>query len=141
MLECKHRGTEERPQWWKCGSDRIFVKRNGLMHESTCLGECPHANQENISSGIQIALPQRSGPGTELSILLAAWQVPSCQACHALSLQMDRWGPQGCRDNRDFILKEMEARAKQLGWFTWLAAKVSLPFLLDEAINRVEAKG
>lgn len=111
------------------------------------------------------AMPERgqpeapqSGPGTELKLLLASLGLTASKGCGCddLAAQMDRWGPEGCRQNTDVILEQLRARQKELGWLEWfktaahaalqgLAGKVDwsdpAPGLLAEAIRRAEAKG
>ena len=110
------------------------------------------------SSGNQIGAIQYapqgqplSGPGTELVVMMEDAGVPSCQSCKRLALQMDWWGPQGCRDNMDFIVNDIYPRAQE--WLSregaaWverfksylpgIAKKEGIKRLVLEAIKRAE---
>jgi len=66
---------------------------------------------------------------------------------------MNELGPQGCKDNRDKLLKLMRKNQKKYGWYDYLKAGTNmivlgwifklnpldpLPNLLDEAIRLAE---
>lgn len=82
--------------------------------------------------------PIRRGlPGTRLKNLLSGppfWinvEHQGCQ-CEDRAQQMDRWGVEGCRANRDTIVAWLVESAKTRGWpFAPLVA----PLLVDRAIT------
>ncbi len=97
------------------------------------------------------------GPGTELKALLDSLNLTSQSSCgcDAMVLQMNAWGVDGCRVNRDIIVKKLREAKGQLGMdqlllaasraiATGLAFRVNplhpIPDLVDEAISRAEQK-
>ncbi len=86
--------------------------------------------------------------------LLASLGVVTTNACSCKgrAKQMDQWGVQGCRSNRDEIVKWLQEEQDKRGWAATLSAAVmiavnGLPLnpldpmgsLVDEAIRRAEA--
>jgi hypothetical protein len=63
------------------------------------------------------AVPQ-GGAGTNLKKFFARWFFqkarPGC-SCNAVAAQMDMNGPQWCRDNVEWILREIEKNAEKRG--------------------------
>jgi hypothetical protein len=120
------------------------------MHESTCLErarQCPHCDQPNLNDGLQLAA-RRAGPGTELSTIFADLGIVGCQGCHALALQMDAWGPAGCRANMERIIDEIFGRAKSGNWLARIAAGIAPGLMrqrirnyVEQALQRAEQKG
>lgn len=97
------------------------------------------------------------GPGTELKRLLAIMDITpsvSCD-CNAKAVLMDKWGVEGCRENRDTIVGWLREGAPRWKWTDRLAAaakavKSGLAFqlnpldpfgsLVDEAIRAAEGR-
>lgn len=102
-------------------------------------------------------IPQE-GPGTELKELLTSLGLTEAASgcmggCGGFAAQMNLWGVQGCRENRDAIIRRLNDESKKVGWLDKLkAAKEAgkqflffnpfdpAPGLLDEAIRRAESK-
>lgn len=105
--------------------------------------------------------PKGYGPGTELKTMLSDVGIspPDNCSCRTTMLEMDELGPEGCRLNRDEIIKRIEENAEKWGWgklstmhslagvgiksmLSGLAWKVNwldpFPGLVDEAIRRAE---
>lgn len=81
---------------------------------------------------------RRQMTGTELKKLIAWFPLPkkqeaaNCRRCRALETKMNKWGVEGCKQKRDYILRKLEISAMRQG----------LPFsyrlvglLLDKAIR------
>ena len=101
--------------------------------------------------------PPEGGPGTEMKAMLAGLGVnpgPTCD-CNAKAVQMDLWGVEGCRANRNTIVGWLRDNAPRWGWadrvkaaanavINGLAFKLNpldpFPGVLDEAIRRAEEK-
>lgn len=95
------------------------------------------------------------GPGSELKKMLASLGVnpgPSCD-CNAKAKQMDAWGVEGCKQNRETIIGWMRDGQGRWGWrdkvhaaaaavTSGLAFKLNpldpFPGIIDEAIKRAE---
>lgn len=104
-----------------------------------------------------ILWPPEGGPGTEMKAMLAGLGVnpgPTCD-CNAKAIQMDLWGVEGCRANRNTIVGWLRDNAPRWGWadrvkaaanavINGLAFKLNpldpFPGVLDEAIRRAEEK-
>jgi len=98
--------------------------------------------------------PAVSGPGTELTALLASLGIAPLSncPCKARACQMDAWGPAGCREHRAVIIgwlneswnwKAAAGAARQAvvsGLATRLNPLDPVGSLVDEAIRRAEAK-
>lgn len=87
------------------------------------------------------------GVGKELTKIFDSYGVPACNQCMILATQMNAWGPEGCEQNMDYIIKDMMPRAK-----AWAASQsdfamkllgtalASLPTLGDMALkNRLKS--
>jgi hypothetical protein len=101
--------------------------------------------------------PKGAGPGTELSLILKDLKInpgPACD-CRAKARQMDDWGVEECRKQKDLIVGWMREGMERWGWadrlkagalavLTGLAFKLNVtdpfPDLIEEAICRAEAK-
>ena len=100
--------------------------------------------------------PRKSkGPGTELSRLLSSLGIKpraDC-SCNLLIKTMDSLGPEGCRQNKEKLLKLMQKNQDKYGWGSYLRAGFNavrtgwvfklnplnpLPGLFDEAIRLAE---
>lgn len=101
------------------------------------------------------------GPGTELKEILASLGIeekPNCD-CKGKQAQMDKWGVEECKKNRQTIIQWMREGSERWGYAEHLrtiasnvfnpaayglALKVNwidpFPGLVDEAIRRAEAK-
>jgi len=98
--------------------------------------------------------PEASGPGTELKNLLASIGLtPQGCNCNSRVQQMNKWGIEGCRQNREAIINWLREEEKKRGWGEKLKAGVltittglvasisptdSLGSLVDLAIQRAE---
>lgn len=96
-----------------------------------------------------------AGPGSQLWHLLSRLGIqhtPDC-SCLLLAETMNDLGPQGCRDQKDKLLKLMRKNQKKYGWSAYLKAGANmvilgwifklnpldpLPGLLDKAIELAE---
>lgn len=126
-------------------------------NEATCT-VCNNGNNTQIYKGLAIAtlmvskkqipdtlrhgvipVASRYGPGTELKKLISWFiykrDVEGCQSCYDREIQMNQWGPEGCRSNINIIVD----------WLRESAAKHSLPFsetlvkiLINKAIRNSE---
>ena len=79
-----------------------------------------------------------TGPGTELSKMLAAWGIHAKEkgcGCRSYQKKMDKGGPQWCRDHKAEILDHLakEAKKRKLPFVKLAASK-----LVDLAIRRAE---
>lgn len=66
---------------------------------------------------IKIATPT-TGPGTELQKIISWLPVPrkkGCASCNRMVARMNRWGPLGCKEKMEYILKKLEIAAKRRG--------------------------
>lgn len=98
------------------------------------------------------------GPGTELMKItheLGIKEKPNC-TCRATAKKMDQLGVDGCEQQRDWIVKQLEANAAKWSWselIQILAGNVTDPLalaiafrgniyhaLLDKAIARAKSK-
>lgn len=78
------------------------------------------------------------GPGTELKRLIASLGInpsPSCD-CNAKARQMDAWGVEGCKKNRDQIVQGIRDNSPRWGWMdkvkaAALAVTKGIAFKLD----------
>ena len=84
------------------------------------------------------------GPGTELTELLKSYGIEekSGCSCRAVSRQMDQWGVDGCRQqkNLDWIVERVKENAKKYSWFLRLPAMITLPLVITIAIERAANK-
>lgn len=93
------------------------------------------------------------GPGGHMKRLLETLGIVAKSACgcNALRVQMDQWGPNGCRENRAVILELLGKNAKKVSWRKkikhavkaakhgiWLNPLDPLGSLLDRAITLAE---
>lgn len=161
----------------ECPEPTSFCPRYGFMmgvRHATCRGAVNAARRGlylDSYAGVRgrearggEAIPDAPPPaprepvGSRLKALLAQLGLPAdgCWGCGSLASQMDRWGAEGCRENRDQILGWLRQQQAKLGWAATvkaavLAAATGLAFkldpsdpapgLLDEAIRRAEARG
>lgn len=59
-----------------------------------------------------------NGPGTELKKIISWIPAPrkkGCASCIRMVARMNRWGPEGCKQKMDYILKKLEIAAKRRG--------------------------
>jgi hypothetical protein len=84
------------------------------------------------------------GPGTELTELLKSYGIEekSGCSCRAVARQMDQWGVDGCRQqkNFDWIVERVKENAKKYSWFLRLPAMLTLPLVITIAIERAAKK-
>ena len=91
------------------------------------------------------------GPGTELKAILTLLGFASSLGCNCESLvmQMNAWGPEGCREHKAKIIAWLEQQRAKQGWRLLLKALVrakrnGLPLtvagLVEEAICRAEER-
>ena len=136
---------KENPQWFVSTFD---LKQGGLVVLSR--------DERDRPAQTIHAWPPGYGPGTELKAILASLGIqpsPTCD-CRARANQMDLWGVEGCKANREQIIKWMRDGQQRWGWKdklsataaavkTGLAFKLNpldpFPSLIDEAIRRAEA--
>ena len=95
------------------------------------------------------------GPGTELWKILHSLGVKNKEGCSCslLADSMNSLGPEGCRKNKDSIIKLMKKNQERYGWKDFVKAGVMaiktgwvvrlnpldpIPGLLEEAIRRAE---
>ncbi len=138
--------VEEHPAWFVASHTQV---QYGL----TVLG-CQE--QDRPPQKIQL-WPPDFGPGTELKAIMASLGIepsPTCD-CNGKAIQMDLWGVEGCRENREQIIAWMREGQTRWGWKDKLAAAAAAvksglafklnpldpyPSLIDEAIRRAEQK-
>jgi hypothetical protein len=92
-----------------------------------------------------LAVPKKKqGPGTELTELLKSYGIAekSGCSCRAVARQMDQWGVDGCRQqkNFDWIVERVKENAKKYSWFVRLPAMITLPLVITIAIERARKK-
>jgi ADP-heptose:LPS heptosyltransferase len=136
----------------ECMRSEDIAGANRLKQTYGTLLRTPH---EGVSRAEQVR--QGHGPGTELHKLLASLGVHEQENCQCLTraLQMNAWGPAGCREHRDEILAWMREGQDRFGWrdkltaatravTTGLAFRLNpldpFPGILDESIRRAEAQ-
>jgi hypothetical protein len=83
-------------------------------------------------------------PGTELTELLKSYGIEEktgC-SCRAVARQMDKWGIDGCRQqkNFDWIVERVKENAQKYSWFVRLPAILTLPLVITIAIERAAKK-
>lgn len=68
----------------------------------------------------------KNGPGTELQTLLESMGLKAKKgcSCKAMVRQMNRWGIEGCRENRAWIIARMKDNYKK--YSTWEAIKAAV---------------
>lgn len=54
------------------------------------------------------------GPGTRLYAALEKLGLPHCDECLTRAFAMDLWGPEGCRKNRETILRWLRSEASRV---------------------------
>ena len=91
------------------------------------------------------AVPRKKrGPGTELTELLKSYGIEekSGCSCRAVARQMDQWGIDGCRQqkNLDWIVERAKENAQKYSWFVRLPAMITLPLVISMAIERARKK-
>lgn len=97
------------------------------------------------------------GPGAELKAILSGLGInpgATCD-CNSKAAQMNLWGVEGCKANRNTIVGWLKDGAPRWGWGDWVKAAANavvsglvlklnpldpFPSLLDEAIRRAEIK-
>jgi predicted O-methyltransferase YrrM len=137
--------VERNPDWFVSVNDRTAY---GLTVLSRIPSDRPKAPILMWSVG--------KGPGTELKKMLSDLGInpsSSCD-CNTKANQMDAWGVQGCKANRDTIIGWLRGGQVKWGWMSkfsgiskavvsGLAFKLNpldpYPSLVDEAIRRAEA--
>lgn len=67
--------------------------------------------------------PKPGGPGTILKNLLAGLGINACWGCLDLAGKMDAWGPDGCEENKQYIVDAMQANADQKRWTRFVPFK------------------
>ena len=96
------------------------------------------------------------GPGTEAHDLFAEIGFEDCSRCLLRADEMNRRGVQGCKDTRVEIIGWFREAEKQAGWLAkwskapqamriiparhWPPLGDPIPWIVDEAIRRAEAK-
>jgi hypothetical protein len=95
-------------------------------------------------SNRNLKLDRIGGPGTELTELLKSYGIEekSGCSCRAVARQMDQWGVDGCRQqkNLDWIVERVKENAKKYSWFLRLPAMITLPLAISMAIERAAKK-
>jgi hypothetical protein len=100
----------------------------------------------------QMTVPEW-GPGNEMDKLISSCGLASfgCNRCVQLALDMNRWGPDGCRARRDQIVSEIRGRADKVNWWDkskaamhlirepWFNLMDPIGSMVDEAIRRADA--
>ena len=129
-------------------SSRIECERCGRVRIVSVAFRC---NCDGVKASQDI---HASGPGTELLAIMTELGIkekPNC-TCRATAKKMDQLGVEGCEQNRDWIVSQLEANAAKWSWLETLkiaASNVTNPLalslafrgniyhaLLDEAIAR-----
>lgn len=117
-------------------------------------GKCPDCGKE-YKHGTRRNCPAKkgllSGPGTELRKLLKDIGVKvNCHECRVWAMQMNRWGPDGCREHRAEIIARLKEAANESSWHTvftaagglitkpWFSLRDPYGSIVDEAIRRAE---
>lgn len=135
---------------------RNVVDRIASRHSSTKVAVKPEGCKGCSKKRQQVkSKPKASGPGTELSNLLSEFGIKprtGC-SCNLLIDTMNSLGPNGCRANKEKLLKLMRKNQDKYGWGTYLRAGFNavrtgwvfklnpidpLPQLFDEAVRRAE---
>lgn len=141
---------EAHPDWF-------IVFHTGAEYGMTVLGKQPADRPEEPVH----AWPPGFGPGTEFKRICGedlGITMPNNCTCNALAVQMDIWGPAGCRTHSDAIVAQIKANQDLWGWTaafknfasaavgslkSGLWRKVNwtdpIPGLVQEAIRRAEA--
>jgi hypothetical protein len=114
-------------------------------------------NEEDRPPAPIFPWPKGEGPGTEMQAMLKEIGVeakPNC-GCKAMAQRMDMLGPDGCRKEREQIVKSISENAEKWSWYerVQIAAKMAVsgvawklspldPYgsLFDVALARAEAK-
>lgn len=135
-LNCQYEKTEH-PRGWvytcrQCGDSLGPCKFDNLKLTKTCK-EGPRAR-----------------PGRELTRLLNELDIHPSEkcGCEAKASQMDKWGPDGCREHRAEIIGWLKEAVQEINWQERIRAAGAMlrtdwfsvldPFgsLVDEAIRR-----
>jgi hypothetical protein len=92
---------------------------------------------------------QQTGPGTELKKILDESGLKGwCKTCENWAGQMNKWGPEGCREHRAEIIERLKEQADKRSWFVkgwagtwfirqpWFRLNDQYGSIVDEAIRR-----
>lgn len=115
----------------------------------TCLCGAVYGTADDMRAGtvraraVQADPPPAEGPGTELKKLLASIGITASKdcSCKAMAAKMNRWGCDGCRENRAVIVRHLEKAAAKRGWAAKILARgFVLGALVDRAISQAESR-
>jgi hypothetical protein len=131
---------------WTCTTcGKTYSLPEGAVFEHRCLGPLVALASERAQP-TTVPLPQRPGPGTVLTGLLAELgfiYTPECN-CRSVAAAMDAGGAEWCRANAEWIIGETvsEARRRSLisddNRFTQVAFEATAAWLIDLAVALVE---
>ena len=139
-------------------SRRLASGRLSVDPNTALSGQHHLARTTDHSYHNQPVPPERwkAGPGTELHAILESMGIKPSESCPCRNriCQMNKWGPEGCRERRDEIVAWLREQQERRGWAeqisagmrtltTGLAFRLNLvdPLgsLVDEAIRRATA--
>lgn len=159
-IECA--GPQGEDRWWKCP-----VHKGKLTAHWTrlCRNKPPYrlawkegrgpgqehrvvlgpSRLKSVDGKVPRDVGCKSGPGTELKQIIAAWQrrfpwfdlgpQKDCGSCADMARKMDQWGPDGCKEHMETILDRLDREAAK--------RNLSVPFqrtvarlLVKQAIRR-----
>lgn len=148
---------------WKCNvcNRHIPVSEKQFPLTCVCGQRYENINDKGDESKKSIVIKDKKpviyqfpdGPGTELHLIFQSLGINPIEGCGCAGFvsQMNRWGVQGCINNREQILKWLKEGKSKYSWRDQFKAAVSasktqllfkcnpidpFPGLLDEAISR-----
>jgi len=97
--------------------------------------------RELLRSGLFVPQPKVKGVGDHLHDLILRWTLagPTMDCgCACMMTKMNRWGPDGCRQRLDRIVRYLLRQGRKRGWklATWPGAKLAARQLVLSAIGR-----
>lgn len=120
---------------------RLHASPSGLVVLSRSPADGPAVELKPPARQTNAIIPPDRGPGTELKKMLAAMGInpePACD-CNAKALQMDLWGPAGCRANLEMIVDWMREGQWRWGWRDKLKAALgTAPLVVTGAVNPLD---
>lgn len=144
LLQAMRQFIADNPEW--------FIE----THDGRNYGLTVMSRQSQDKPPHEIILwPKGFGPGTELKMILSSLGInpgSSCD-CNGKAEQMDRWGVEGCRKNKDMIVQWMKDGQSRWGWRDKVSAATKaitsglafkfnpldpFPGIIEHAIHRAE---
>ena len=117
-----------------CRNEYLSKYENPAMFKAPCRVKARQAAKPQIER-------PANGPGRELEKMIGELNLPSlgCGACQELAKQMDLWGPDGCREHREHIVRDIRSRANKVKW--WDKSKAALALIREPWFDFIDPIG